>query len=207
MTMKRKIIIITIIAQCFIGSCWVSAQSKNWLSYDVGAGMSTGDDPLFINVSTVVVGYKRVIWKDRLRLQPALEFGSSWKGMKTDLRDEVTNSLRLKLSLDYDLIYYKKISLNVAAGGFVGYSRTLKGTGAEFNSAISSDIMFNVSEYSDAFNCGALLAAGIRIVPWNKECAFRITPLSLCVARNRLELRALIGLDVRLNGKEANTKK
>ena len=194
-------IILAVIVPCFTGSCWVSAQSKNWLSYDVGAGMSSGNGHS-INVSTVVIGYKRVIWKDRLRLQPSLEMGNSWEGIKTKLRDETTNSIHMNLALDYDLICYKKISFNVTAGGFAGYSRTLKGTGTEYNSAMSSDIMFNVSEYKTSYNCGALLAAGIRIVPWNQKCAFRITPFSLCVARNRSELRALIGIDVRLNGKE-----
>lgn len=207
MIMKKKIVVLAVIAQCFIGSYQVSAQSKDWLSYDLGAGMTAGNDQLSINVSTVVIGYKRVIWKDRLRLQPSLEIGSSWDGIKTNMRDQITNSLQLNLALDYDLICYKNISFNVAAGGFAGYSRTLKGTGTEYNSAMSSDIMFNVSEYKFAYNLGALFAAGIRIVPWNKRCAFRITPFSLCVAHNRAELRALIGLDVRLNGNEANEKK
>ena len=204
---KENIVITAVITMCFICSYQVNAQSKNWLTYDMGTGISTANGQLSTYLSTVVIGYKRVIWNDRLILHPSLEIESSWKGIKTNLREEITNSLHLNLTVDYDIICYKTIIFNIETGGFAVYSRKLMGTNNMYDYPMSAGIMFKTSEYKDLYNCGALFAAGIRIVPWNKSCAFRITPFSLCVTHNRAELRALLGLDVRLNEKKTITKK
>jgi hypothetical protein len=139
-------IIILLIFGLSITTGFSQEFSKHSLSYEFGLGLSSVSN--FSGKGYILnIGYKRDLIKDRLRLNHKLIFGSYWNEKDWMNKDQYFNVTSLNLSIDYDLLRYKSISLNVESGGFIGATKGLNGTGNEFDSGTSTGNLVTESEF------------------------------------------------------------
>jgi hypothetical protein len=196
----KKSICVFLVLGLFINKTYSQEFSKNSLSYGLGIGISSSGSNDYSGIGpALIIGYKRDIWKDRLRFNPNLTIGSYRSGMNDNTRDKYFNTVNLNLSLEFDFLRYKAFSLSVETGGLIGTTNGLKGIGTEYDAARSSDIMFNESEFINKVNYGAILGFGLRISPLKSKYAIKISPLNLHLGNDGLrELHSFISLDVKL---------
>lgn len=196
----KKVVCVFIVLGLFVNKTFSQEFSKNSLSYGLGIGISASGSNDYSGIGpALIIGYKRDIWRDRLRLNPNLTIGSYRSGMNDNTRDKYFNTVNLNLSLEFDFIRYKAFSLNVETGGLVGITNGLKGIGTEYDAARSSDIMFNESEFINKLNYGAILGFGLRISPLKSKYAIKISPLNLHLGNDGLrELHSFISIDIKL---------
>jgi len=195
----KKVLCVFLVLGLFINKTYSQEFSKNSLSYGLGIGISSGSNDDSGIGPTLIIGYKRDIWKDRLRFNPNLTIGSYRSGLNDNTRDKYFNTVNLNLSFEFDFLRYKAFSLNVETGGLIGTTNGLKGIGTEYDAARSSDIMFNESEFINKFNYGAILGFGLRISPLKSKYAIKISPLNLHLGNDGLrELHSFISLDIKL---------
>ena len=195
--MKKKLFV-TLLFVLFINKSYSEELSKNSMSYGLGMGIS-GNNYYSGFGTTLMIGYKRDIWKDRLRLNPNLTIGNYCKGVNDNTRDIYFNTVNLNLSLEYDFLRYKTFSLNIETGGFVSISNGLKGIGTEYDSARSIDILINESEFINKFNYGAILGFSLRISPIKSKYAIKISPMNIHFGNDGFrELHSFISLDIKL---------
>jgi len=184
----------------FINKTYGQEFSKNSLTYGFGIGLSASEGYNYSGSGpALIMGYKRDIWKDRLRFNPNLTFGSYRDGKHSDTKDEYFNTMNLNLSLELDFLRYNAFSLNIEGGGLVGTTNGLKGTGLEFDHDQSSSFRVNESKFIDNFNYGAILGCGIRFSPLKSRYAVKLTPLNLHLGNNGFsELHSFISIDMKL---------
>lgn len=194
----KKVLFIFVLLGLFVNKSVGQELSKNYLTYGLGFGLSATKNKDYSGIGpTIIIGYKRDIWKDRLRLNPNITIGSYRSGMNDNTRDKFFNTANLNLSLEFDFLRYKALSLDIETGGLVGITNGLKGIGTEYDSAISTDIMFNKSEFINNFNYGAILGFSLRVSPLKSKYAIKISPLNLHLGNDGLtELHSFISLDI-----------
>lgn len=196
----RKLLFLFFLLGLFSPKICSQEFSKNALSYGFGYGISSsGDKDYSGSGSAITIGYKRDIWKDRLRFNPNLSIGSYKSGMNDNTRDKSFNTVNLNLCFEYDFLRYKALSLNVETGGLVGITNGLKGIGTEYDTARSIDVMINESEFINSYNYGAILGFGLRIAAAKSKYAVKISPLVLRIGNDHLlDLHSFISLDIKL---------
>lgn len=196
----KKILFLIILSGLF--TCKIQCQefSKNALSYGFGYGISSYNDKDLSGLGpSLIIGFKTDIWKDKLRLNPNVIIGSYKTGMNKNARDKYFNSATLNLSMEYDFVRYKAFSFTVAPGLFLNLAEGLKGTGTEFISATSTDIMLTSSEFTHEFSYGANIGVGLRYSPLKSRFSFNITALNVQIGRNDFnELKSMFSLDIKL---------
>ncbi|MFW5700802.1 MAG: hypothetical protein ACOCWM_03845 [Cyclobacteriaceae bacterium] len=188
--MRLRLFFLLLISPFFLGSIYSQEFSRNYLTYGCGVGMSDGSG--FVGGGLAMqIGYKRDIWKDRLRFSPNLLIGAYRSEGITDVREQYFNSVSLRLIMDYDIVRYKMLGLNIETGGLLNATRGLKGTGGEFQA--------NESEYVNEWNYGIIIAGGLKIAPKNKNIAINLIPLTLHFGLDYFaEMHAMIRLEYRL---------
>lgn len=165
--------------------------SKSSLKYGIGIGVSDGHRATGGGV-ILLVGYQHNIWKDKLRLNPNLTFGSYHAKYVQDVRDQWFNSTNLEAILYYDLVRVKAFAFTIGTGVVVNNMKGLLGTGGYPPAE-------NRSEYFSDWHYGGYLGGGFRIAPQNGRLAFEIMPLNFHVGPDYfMEGYAKIGLDVKL---------
>lgn len=188
--MKLKLFILLLLTSFYFRSVYSQEFSKNYLTYGCGIGFSDGSG-LVGGGLAMQIGYKRDIWKDRLRFSPNLLVGAYRSEGIMDVREQYFNSVSLRLSMDYDIVRYKIFGLNIETGGLINASRGLKGTGGEFQ--------VNESEYVNEWNYGIIIAGGLKIAPQNRNIMINLIPLTLHFGLDYFaEMHALIRLEYRL---------
>lgn len=198
----KKVLFVFLVLGLFINESHSQKLSKSSLSYGLGIGYSGSGNNDYGGVGlSLLIGYKRDIWKDRLRLNPNLTVGSYKNGKDDKTRDKYFNVANLNLSLEYDFLRYKAFSLNIETGGLVGFANGLKGVGVEteFGDATYTDIMHTESEFIENFNYGAIVGFGLMISPLNSKYAIKISPVNLHFGNEDLtELHSFISIDIKL---------
>jgi len=169
--------------------------STHSLKVSVGLGINEGSEEIGVGTLTSFA-YQKSLWKDRLRISPYILTGSFWPFGITDTRDQYYKITSLGCKGYLDAIKYESISIFIAAGGFVNYSRGLLGTGGwpeEGN---------NHSEYLFKLYVGGYFGAGIRINPPESSIAYEFSPVNFCFGNNTFMLSYFrFGIDIKLRKK------
>lgn len=189
---KKQYIIIYVILS--IISLSVNAQENNYsnnaLKYGIGIGMS--DSPKYTGGGIVLsIGYQYSCWNNRLHFNPNLNVGYYNAKLITDVRDQFFNSINFEGIINFDLLKYKAISLNIGIGGVVNNKRGLLATGGDPHSS--------ASEYFSNWDYGAYLGIAIKINPKNNRVAFEIAPLNIHIGNEYYaEAYTKIGIIIKL---------
>ncbi len=195
----KKIVLIFSLFIISLPYSFCQKTSSNYLTYSAGLGLHSQSNYLSGAGVELNLGYRHELKNNRLSIHPFISIGAYQSGKNDNDRDKYFNTLTLNISSGYDLIRYKSISLNLGVGGFFGLTKGLYGTGNEFQSSTSTDIIFEQSKFIDKTNYGFVLNSGIRIAKPTKKYAFNIIPLSLKIGNNELvQLNSLIQLDIKL---------
>ena len=196
--MKRYTIILCLWGLLF-SNCYSQEYSKSAIQYGVGISLSGATEYNTSSGREIIVGYKRDIWKDRLRLNPNLVLGY-FKGeiWEDNLRDQSFNTIQLRVLLDYDLIRYKRVSLNTEIGGIIGKSLGLKGTGFTHDRISYEDIPETKSEYIDRLNIGGVIGGGIRYSFLGGRYAVKFMPLNIHLGNGFHEIHSYVSVDIKL---------
>jgi hypothetical protein len=138
------------------------------------------------------IGYQKTFGeKERLRINPNLLFGGFNSVGITDTREQFYRVTSLGMNINYDLIKYKSVSLLVASGLFVNYSRGLFGTGGEFE--------VKKSKYFNELYFGGNANIGIRINSNKSRFAYEIKPLNVHFGNKGFVLGYLMfGMDIKI---------
>ena len=117
--MKTHILLFLFVA----ATCSLSAQenSKSSIKVGLGLGISMSDFDNGIGYVTEL-GYQKEIWKDRLRINPNINFGR-YNGGLTREKNQQFNSISGALNFNIDAIKYKSVSLLIGCGAFVNNTR------------------------------------------------------------------------------------
>lgn len=183
----------------FPSICFSQEYSKNSLKFGVGLGINEGKNETGVG-GLIMFGYQKSVWKDRLRIGPAITTGSFFPFGITDVRDQYFRITTLGLNGYLDLLKYKGVSIFIGTGGFVNYTRGLLGTGGWYDEPISS------SDYFFKIYYGGTLGGGIRIDPKKSKVAYEIAPLNVNFGNDYFMLGFFrIGIDVKIN--KRNSKK
>lgn len=184
----RCILFIIISFYYFDGICQLS--SKNSINYGIGIGLSDGTG--FVGAGPALsLGYKRDIWKDRLKIYPSILVGAYRSEGILDVREQYFNELKFNTLIDYDIIGYSNLYLNAKIGGFVSTTRGLMGTGGEF--------VINESEYVEKWHYGMFISSGLNFYSKSKKYSIELIPLGISMGFNEfLEIHSLICLNIKI---------
>lgn len=194
-----KHILLSFVFIILLQNSFSQESSKKSLTYSAGLGFHSQNNYLLGVGAEISFGYKYGLKNSRLSIYPLLSIGSYISGSNNADRDKYFNTATLNILTEYDLFSYKSLVLTIDAGLFAGLTKGLYGTGTEFQSATSTDRMFDESNFINKVNYGFLIAPGIRMAKSGKRAAISFIPLSMRIGTNdMLQLNSLIQFDIRL---------
>lgn len=197
MHLNSQILIISTVLVFLSSICFSQEYSGNSLKLGVGLGVNEGKRETGVG-GIFTFGYQKSVWKDNLRIGPAITTGSFFPFGITDVRDQYFRISSLGLNGYLDLLKYKGVSIFIGTGGFINYTRGLLGTGGWHDEPINS------SEYYFKFYYGGTLGCGIRIDPPKSKIAYEIAPLNINFGNDYFMLGFFrFGIDLKLNKKKA----
>jgi hypothetical protein len=177
----------------------VNAQENNDLSltYGVGYGYIELKEQIEGVGTHIAIGVNYKFLHQRVSISPNLQFGAYSSGRNQFQRDEYFNDIHLDVLLNYSLIRYKSLSLNINAGGLIGISRGLAGTGTERDHGGSSTIEFLSSRFFHQNNYGLKGSGSISYKPKNGRISVDFIPLTLMLGKSFTGVQS--GLKARLD--------
>lgn len=151
------------------------SYSNRSINPGISIGINEGGSEMGFG-GMISFSYKHGVWKgDRLRLSPGIMTGNFMSLMVTDVPDYYYRLTSLGLNAELDLIRIGSLSLVIYGGGFVNYSRGLKGTGGWPQGE---------NTYSDYFwrlYCGGSFGGGLRLNRPDSRFIYELYPLNFQV--------------------------
>lgn len=139
-------------------------------------------------------GYQRDIWKDRIRINPNINFGQYSTFIMTDVRDTHINSNTIQLNGEIDAIRKGIFSIVLGTGGYLNGFWGNKGDG--YNRFDNTEIK---SEEIREFHIGLNVFAGFRFNPSKQRIAIELMPLNLMIGtKKHKEYFPKINLSIKL---------
>jgi hypothetical protein len=165
-----------------VATCSLSAQenSKSSIKVGLGLGISMSDFDNGIGYVTEL-GYQKEIWKDRLRINPNINFGR-YNGGLTREKNQQFNSISGALNFNIDAIKYKSVSLLVGCGAFVNNTRGRYISYFRYSPVTPSDSspIAHIKSFN-RYYFGTSISAGFRINPKFSCMAINILPYNLYI--------------------------
>lgn len=150
--------------------------SKNSLKVGFGGGLSSSST--FDGTGlTYCVGFQREIWKNRLRINPNLNFGSYDSRFLLDAGDMDFKEFSLETVLSYDLVRLGYFSIVINGGLIGGFSHGLiSSAGMPDLDMVSPQpfVPYSVTDFQAGFSFGG----GLRINNPNKRIAVNLLPFN-----------------------------
>ena len=178
--MKKYIFLLLIVSTTY--SLSAQENSKNSIKVGLGLGFSINDFNYGIGIGYVTeLGYQKEIWKDRLRINPNINFGR-YNGGLTREKNQQFNSISGALNFNIDAIKYKSVSLLVGCGAFVNNTRGRYISYFRYSPVTPSDS--SPKAHIKSFNryyFGTSISAGFRINPKFSGMAINILPYNLYI--------------------------
>lgn len=188
--MKRIILLIFFLFSAIISY----GQEENFSDHSikVGAGIGFIEGYRESGLGTLLsFGYQKSLWKNRLRISPAITMGRFSSTFVMHTRDQYFSTTALGVQASLDVIKYRSLSLFAEAGSFGSRSSGLLGTGGEFGH--SSSVYFR------KYYVGGTAALGLRIEPKNSRIAYEISPVNVSVGSDYFVMGfAKVGMDIKI---------
>jgi hypothetical protein len=163
-------------------------NNRSSMIYGSGFGITSLDEKIAGMGPDIFIGMSYNSKIERLKITPGLKLGSYWSGEAVPKRDEYFNTFHANLLLDYTLLKLHSFSFSLNTGGLVGVSRGLRGTGTEFDSATSSDIVHSSSRFINEFSYGFKIGGEISYTPKESRFSYCFLPISLAIGNNGLRI-------------------
>ena len=165
-----------------VATCSLSAQENSKSSIKVGLGLGISMSDFDIGIGYVTeLGYQKEIWKDRLRINPNINFGR-YNGGLTSKKNQQFNSISGALNFNIDAIKYKSVSLLVGCGAFANNTRGRYISYLRYSPVAPSDSSPQAHIKSLNRYCfGTSISAGFRINPKSSGMAINILPYNLYI--------------------------
>ena len=193
MKIKKAIALVAVLFLTLPAMAQTDGFSKNALKYSISANLHEGPQTISGGGMSIVLGYQRDLWKDRLRFVPSLMLGVSDSRVVTDTRKQKFSTLQLQIGLQFDLIRYKALSLVLAGGGMINRSQGLVANYSPIRGTPPP------SNYVNEFQYGVTVGAGLRFSPQSTRIAIELIPVTISMGQDGYRTQSFsIGMDVKL---------